>query len=100
VGEITVGDPVTVGAGDAEQGGRVTARVKDKVEVEMTDRPGFRFWFSVADVRVGAARPSPTMMAMRWMAAKKKTEEVRPVCKHLNLARVCPDCALEDGEKR
>ena len=91
--DIKVGDLVTVGAGDAEQGGRVTAIHRDKVEVEVTNRPGLRFWFSATDVRVGSLRPSPTMMARRWMAAREKTVEVRPVCKHLNLTSVCPDCA-------
>jgi hypothetical protein len=92
VSEIKVGDLVTVSAGDAEQGGRVTAIHRDKVEVEMYDRP-LRYWFSVTDVRVGAPRPRQTMMASRWMAAKAKTVEVRPVCKHLNLTSVCPECA-------
>jgi hypothetical protein len=93
VSDIKVGDLVTVGAGNEEQGGRVTTRIRDKVEIELDARPGQRFWFSATDVRVGAPRPRETMMASRWMAAKEKTEEVRPVCRHVNLANVCPDCA-------
>lgn len=94
--EIKVGDLVTVGAGDAEEGGRATGRHKDKVEVELYDRPGLRFWYPVADVRVGAARPRPKLMGLmaRW-GKKEKTVEMRTVCKHLNLADLCPDCAKE-----
>jgi hypothetical protein len=91
VSELRIGDLVTVHAGEAEQGGRVTARHGDKVEVELYDRPGLRFWFPSADVRTGTARPRPMMMAARW--GKETRVEVRAVCRHLNLADVCRDCA-------
>jgi hypothetical protein len=92
--DIKVGDLIAVGSGDAEQGGRVTARHNDKVEVELYDRPGLRFWYAVPDVRLGAARPRPVMMANRY-PRKEQTVEVRAVCPHLNLADLCPDCREE-----
>jgi hypothetical protein len=91
--EIKVGDLVTAG----DSCGRVKAIHRDKVEVELDDRPGLRFWFSVGDVSVGTPPPRPTMMAWRF-AKKETTVEVRPVCKHINLADLCLDCARERGE--
>jgi hypothetical protein len=74
---------------------------RDKVEVELYDRPGFRFWFAAADVRIGAPRPRPTMMSARHAGQRKgPTIEVRAVCRHVNLAAVCRECGGREPEAR
>jgi hypothetical protein len=84
---IRVGDLVTAGG----SGDRVTSVRGDKVQVQFPDRPAFQFWFPSADVLVGAPRPRPVMMARRY--GKKETRvEVRAVCKHVNIAALCPEC--------
>lgn len=84
---MNIGDLVEAGG----SGGRVTALRGNMVEVELYDRPGFRFWFKIEDVRIGSPCPRPTMMSGRY-SKKEKTVEVRAVCRHLNIADMCNEC--------
>ena len=85
---MRVGDVVTAGG----EGGRVTSVRRNNVEVEPDSRPGSRFWYSATDVILGAPPPKPTIMAKRY---GDRGEELRPVCKHTNLAQCCEECLRE-----
>ena len=105
VSALRVGDVVEVISGvHTGKSGLVTSLHSDgKVEVELADGggvlKGFRYWFLVEDVLAGGSRSR-----VKRAKASRKTEretrvEVRAVCKHLNLADLCPDCARSRGVK-